>query len=227
LLGNIGATSAIPALVKLFYRYDSDMLEDVAEALVMLGTDAVEPALAAVRDGSLPWYPRAMAANAAIEAARPEPALQEHVTTVLRDLLAGYVARAEVLEDDEISTATSLVMDLAQLADAEVRDLIDAAFKADIVDPMMIEPQDVERIYRKGGVTFVPDPHAWLERYRHHYQEHLAWERRRQREAQRPKPRPVRASQRQRPKVERNDPCWCGSSKKYKHCHMRQDQGKA
>jgi preprotein translocase subunit SecA len=22
----------------------------------------------------------------------------------------------------------------------------------------------------------------------------------------------------------RNDPCWCGSGKKYKHCHMRQDQ---
>jgi preprotein translocase subunit SecA len=22
----------------------------------------------------------------------------------------------------------------------------------------------------------------------------------------------------------RNDPCWCGSGKKYKHCHMRTDQ---
>jgi uncharacterized protein YecA (UPF0149 family) len=201
------------------------MLEDVAQALVMLGTDAVEPALAAVRDGSLPWYPRAMAANAAIEAARPDPALQEHVTTVLRDLLAGYVARAEDLKDDEISTATSLVMDLAQLADAEARDLIDAAFKADIVDPIMIETQDVERIYRKGGVTFVPDPHAWLERYRRLYREHLARERRRQREAQRPKPHPVRADK--RPKVGRNDPCWCGSGKKYKHCHLRQDRGRA
>ncbi|MET0385307.1 MAG: SEC-C metal-binding domain-containing protein, partial [Polyangiales bacterium] len=25
------------------------------------------------------------------------------------------------------------------------------------------------------------------------------------------------------PKVGRNDPCWCGSGKKYKHCHMRSD----
>jgi len=24
----------------------------------------------------------------------------------------------------------------------------------------------------------------------------------------------------------RNDPCWCGSGKKYKHCHMRADQGR-
>jgi SEC-C motif len=25
----------------------------------------------------------------------------------------------------------------------------------------------------------------------------------------------------------RNDPCWCGSGKKYKQCHMREDQGRA
>jgi len=24
----------------------------------------------------------------------------------------------------------------------------------------------------------------------------------------------------------RNDPCWCGSGKKYKICHMRSDQGR-
>ena len=24
-------------------------------------------------------------------------------------------------------------------------------------------------------------------------------------------------------KPDRNDPCWCGSGKKYKDCHMRQD----
>ena len=25
-------------------------------------------------------------------------------------------------------------------------------------------------------------------------------------------------------KLERNDPCWCGSGKKYKQCHMRFDE---
>jgi len=24
----------------------------------------------------------------------------------------------------------------------------------------------------------------------------------------------------------RNEPCWCGSSKKYKHCHLRDDEKK-
>ncbi len=29
---------------------------------------------------------------------------------------------------------------------------------------------------------------------------------------------------RERPKVGRNDPCWCGSGKKYKQCHLRADE---
>ncbi len=32
---------------------------------------------------------------------------------------------------------------------------------------------------------------------------------------------------RDRPKVGRNDPCWCGSGKKYKNCHYREDQAAA
>ena len=32
---------------------------------------------------------------------------------------------------------------------------------------------------------------------------------------------------RERPKVGRNDPCYCGSGKKYKNCHYREDQAEA
>jgi preprotein translocase subunit SecA len=38
--------------------------------------------------------------------------------------------------------------------------------------------------------------------------------------AQLPKPETVK---RERPKVGRNDPCWCGSGKKYKSCHLKED----
>lgn len=34
-------------------------------------------------------------------------------------------------------------------------------------------------------------------------------------------PEPPASSQ---PRPKRNDPCWCGSGKKYKHCHMKQDR---
>jgi preprotein translocase subunit SecA len=39
--------------------------------------------------------------------------------------------------------------------------------------------------------------------------------------AEQPKPVPVR---REAPKIGRNDPCYCGSGKKYKACHYREDQ---
>jgi hypothetical protein len=28
------------------------------------------------------------------------------------------------------------------------------------------------------------------------------------------------------PDLGRNDPCWCGSGKKYKHCHLAKDEEK-
>ena len=33
----------------------------------------------------------------------------------------------------------------------------------------------------------------------------------------------VETIKRDKPKVQRNEPCWCGSGKKYKNCHMRED----
>jgi preprotein translocase subunit SecA len=37
-------------------------------------------------------------------------------------------------------------------------------------------------------------------------------------------PPPVQTVKRDKPKVGRNDPCWCGSGKKYKQCHLRADE---
>ncbi len=36
------------------------------------------------------------------------------------------------------------------------------------------------------------------------------------------KPEPVRKTAKE--KLGRNDPCWCGSGKKYKHCHLKADR---
>ncbi len=37
----------------------------------------------------------------------------------------------------------------------------------------------------------------------------------------------VQTVKRDKPKLGRNDPCWCGSGKKYKQCHYREDQAAA
>ena len=39
--------------------------------------------------------------------------------------------------------------------------------------------------------------------------------------------RPAAAGAQRQGQLGRNDPCWCGSGKKYKQCHMRADQGRA
>ena len=39
------------------------------------------------------------------------------------------------------------------------------------------------------------------------------------------RPAPIQTVRRDRPKVGRNDPCHCGSGKKYKNCHFDQDSG--
>ena len=36
-------------------------------------------------------------------------------------------------------------------------------------------------------------------------------------------PRPSAAGPRERTPPGRNEPCWCGSGKKYKQCHLRKD----
>jgi hypothetical protein len=132
---------------------------------------------------------------------------------------------------------TTLVMDLAMLADPRGRDLIREAYKADIVDPWMISEKDVDHYYAEGGQTPKPtDPRTMLERYREHYEEHQAWKKRTPLQLSAPPPPPpVRGTTNEfeeptpQPflhidrKPGRNDPCWCGSGKKYKKCHMRQD----
>jgi len=42
-----------------------------------------------------------------------------------------------------------------------------------------------------------------------------------------PPPQQVATVTRDRPKLGRNDPCYCGSGKKYKNCHYREDQAAA
>jgi hypothetical protein len=240
LLGSLRDPAALPDMLELFRRFDDEMLESVYSAVGALGPAAIEPALAVARDRTLGWYPRAMAVNAAIRAAGDDLVSRARIAEVLREELAGFLARAEELEDDDFDLVSSLVCDLTDLADPAARDLILAAFEADIVDTFMIDPKTVEDIYRRGGEVSSDDHDDWLRHYRSQYQEHQDWLRRpRPAEPRRasaetwpsfvepepfappPPPETVRYTE-HRPG--RNDPCWCGSGKKYKKCHLSQDQ---
>jgi SEC-C motif len=142
-------------------------------------------------------------------------------------------------EENFFEMATSLVCDLAHLADPQARPVIQAAFDADIIDQWMIAPEDVEDNYRKGGWEERRfDPDNWLREYRENYEAHEEREREQARtqplqyapappavaeDEYEPAPKltPIENTGR---KIGRNDPCWCGSGKKYKKCHLGKDQ---
>jgi hypothetical protein len=233
MLGSLGAVAAIPDLIELFHHYENETLQSASATLGLLGPPAVEPALAVLRDTSLSWYPRTEASTAAILAAGDDAELRECVAATLRELLAGYVDRADELDEDDYDMASSLVADLTHLADPQARELIAAAFKADLVDTLMLGPEDVHYFYHRGPEQVErPKPLAWLDEYKEQYQEELQ-----ARASGLPTeaagddvgplleiPEPTPPYQHTEPRIGRNDPCWCGSGKKYKNCHLQQDR---
>jgi hypothetical protein len=241
LLGTLGAVEAIPDLIALFSRYDNETLQSVSTTLALLGEPAFDALLGVMRNSSLNPYQRTEASSGAIMAAGGDEGLRQRVAAALRQVLADYVARAPDLTDEECEMASFLVTDLTQLADAQARETIDAAFKADIVDQGMIRPQDVEHYYGRPREEIPrPEPRAWLEEYNELYQDEMRAReelaRRPTREKAVPESRPAaRDEPREGPakqfpfereglRIGRNDPCWCGSGKKYKNCHLELDR---
>jgi hypothetical protein len=135
-----------------------------------------------------------------------------------------------------------LVGDLAAMADPEARALIKTAFADDLVDEFWIDEKFVEKQYRDGGEKPRP-PRDRLEDYRDQYKKHIEYlnrpptptrslypaDRRSTYSgpptevAPLPPQEPIRNTG---PKLGRNDPCWCGSGKKYKKCHLGKDDTK-
>ncbi|MDQ2687473.1 MAG: SEC-C metal-binding domain-containing protein [Armatimonadota bacterium] len=155
----------------------------------------------------------------------------------LRPILAAFLERAEPPDDEEREIIGSFISTLAGLADSDAKPIIEALFAADRVlkpkkgdGPLdnipIIDREGVKELYAEGGdPPRDPLPHTPLvERYRKQYQEHLESERQRKRLAvfEEPElpPQPYVSGRR----LGRNDPCWCGSDKKYKKCHLAQDE---
>jgi hypothetical protein len=154
-------------------------------------------------------------------------------------------------EEDHSMTVAEigfLVEDLAELADPMARDLIATAFAEGLVDQSYLSEESVEKLYQ-GRKEPSPQPGDWLSFYREDYEGHLKEVSASssstpdlQEEPAPPRPllvetteypgmepeepwdQPVATPIRNvGPKLGRNDPCWCGSGKKYKKCHLGKD----
>jgi hypothetical protein len=148
-------------------------------------------------------------------------------------------------EDDELGDSDIFIAEtighfvdvLAALADPLARETIMAAFDDDLVDESIITRSDVIKAYDNPAGASDPDDH-WLDSYREDYQAHVG--------SLSPAPAPPATTPRPKyryqdrydegepdpdvpptlpirntaPKLGRNDPCWCGSGKKFKKCHL-------
>ena len=231
LLAALKTPLAIPVFLNAYRHVTDDTVEGLEGTLQSLGPEAVDPLLAVVADPSLSRYARALAANGAIQEANRDASLRPHVAAGLRAILAGLVERPDPLSNEEKEIAASLVADLAEMADPEARPLIAAAFASkrvlsaeeDETGFALIDEESVEELYAKGGSFYVSHPPVFIDDYRKRWQEN----RDRQENLERLKlleREPALKTVVLGPKVGRNDPCWCGSGKKYKKCHLAQDE---
>jgi hypothetical protein len=142
-------------------------------------------------------------------------------------------------QEEEIAHLTS---NLTTLADPLARDMIQTAFDEDMVDTSVIDERDVDSLYERGGDRLARYlANDWLRLYRESYQNHVEGMKRVEKlppeiraalpehlgnRSERPEPEqiavvaPIRNDKAKRG---RNDPCWCGSGKKYKKCHLAMD----
>ena len=135
-----------------------------------------------------------------------------------------------------------LACDLCDLADPLARDMIQSAFDEDLIDESIVDRETAWKIYDRGGETYQPNA-PWLEEYSASYLEEQSSRERLARTPQVQFPsrtsypsfsperdvapparvQPVEPFRHTAPKIGRNDPCWCGSGKKYKRCHLGKD----
>jgi SEC-C motif len=135
-----------------------------------------------------------------------------------------------------------LACDLCDLADPLARDMIQSAFDEDLIDEGIVGRETAWKIYDRGGKTYQPNA-PWLEEYSESYLEEQSYRERLARTPQvqfpsrtsypsfspgrkeaPPAPtQPIEPFRYTAPKIGRNDPCWCGSGKKYKRCHLGKD----
>lgn len=258
-LARLHAAQAVPDLAAAWRRMDNtDYLDPLYRTYAAFGEPMLAPMMEIAVNRSLAWYTRGMAIEAAQLIVGDDPALIARLTEQARVQLSLLLhQRSGLSEDDRIHVA-NLVCALADCHDEQARPIIEAAFKAGIVDTSVIGLELTRQIYNEPmeqkRATLDAD---WIGEY----ERHMNSERRRlvkyisehpgaenlvsdvyhlvfpQQLRQQPmrvlhnieqdlheidrQALQIRQTQpaRNTMKVGRNDPCFCGSGKKYKHCH--------
>ncbi len=244
------ADEAVPQMVDIFRRIDEDFLDFLTCYLQAFGEKTVRALLSLIHEGNVSGYQLTSVFEAAIAAADGSSELQAEIAGILRERLAGHVSRRE--GDDDIPYVSLIIGNLLTLRDQSALPLMREAFDLGLVDESIVDEtslRELDKPYEPTRWTFDQD---WLKKHElsllnavhrpdrpdttdegddeddefsvadrkdlldklRHLIPNLP---------SRANPTPYVAEK----KPGRNDLCWCGSGKKYKHCHLREDEAKA
>ena len=121
----------------------------------------------------------------------------------------------------------------------ELMVVIKQAYQKDLIWSGLIGLDSFERALQRGKEQTLAETRADMERGSlEDVHEHMSWWACFD-QPKRPRPQPIPAvkpdqqtsfstksqSRQKSQKPKRNAPCWCGSGKKYKHCHLKSDRG--
>ncbi len=211
LLGALQATDAIPLLLRVLDETDGmfALFDEAGEALAAMGPGAVKPLLEAHAASADPEVRRRLEWSLAQLGVRDEGILEVLLAALAEDPDSGATTLAEY-GDSAAVPALQEALDRYELGapgplgDHAVIELVAAIEElgGEVSAENLVK---LHRVRKKGRAQI----DRWLE----------AKER-----GLRLKPkvdvRPVR------PKLGRNDKCWCGSGKKYKRCHWLEDRSR-
>jgi hypothetical protein len=221
----------LDALPIFAHLYKDDAMQDwcewFEEDLFHFGLAAI-PHLQQViiKEGDGRWhYGQALSGSILTKIATYYPETRDEVTAIFRAQLPPEDKIPTLTEANEIADELwgNWAAELAELADEASRDQILALADADLLSPEFFSRQhylqDMNRGFRPQKP---PQPYDIRDDYYHRFESHQERARREEREQQRQHESRVRAATpRSGPKIGRNDPCPCGSGKKYKKCHGR------
>lgn len=242
LLAQFREGRAYPLIVELFSTpgeaieraYEDVITEDLGRILASVSGGDPEPIKRLVEDSSVNEWVRGAAMNGLVTMVCAEQLSREEVIEYFRTLYAETER-----ESDDYLFWSQLVSRSCDLYPEELQKEIKQAFADDLVDPMYIGWESVEYELKKGKSRALQETcddsrHSLIDDT---IKELEYWAAFRQPKFPSPEPPQPKSevkqqttqSSRYRPatpsrNLGRNDPCWCGSGRKYKHCHWREDQ---
>lgn len=217
--------SAAPIFVTL---YTDDAWDDVIEwfevTIADLGPQALPEFLSILEKRINDWhYGVALAYSVVATIALRHPETREQVVTVLRQKLPPISEEVFQLaeQNEHLSWVWATIIGaLADLNDEESVGHILSLFAAGLVSEDYYESAD-EYLEQLKSDPEIPPYYDIVSDYQHAYDFEQNWAKRHAAALRREQARARLNEASSQPKVGRNDPCPCGSGKKYKKCHGR------